>query len=157
MLHADAAWGGGTTEYALEAIKCAAEGELDGAARRRFACPVPLDTALPMIWRDDLAAALVALTDARALAEPDGGYAVAGFSFTPRELFAAIRRTRAPAFEADDDSAESGAAAAFAALWPDTLSGAEARRDLGFAPTTGLDDAVRAIFDAHVARAAGKT
>ena len=153
MLHADAAWGGGTTEYALEAIKCAA-GELDerGAAAVR----------VPRAARhgaDDLARRprrrALALTAARALAEPTATRGRGLLVHAAR----ALRRdpqTRARV-RADDDWGESGAAAAFAALWPDTLSGVEARRDLGFAPTTGLDDAVRAIFDAHVARAAGKT
>mgnify|MGYP001219280070 CR=1 FL=1 len=44
-------WGGGTTEYALEAIKCA-------AARGAYECPVALHTTLPMILADDLIAGM---------------------------------------------------------------------------------------------------
>ena len=48
VLHDSPEWGGGTTEYALEAIKAFANNE-------EFECPLSdLDKALPMIWVDDL-------------------------------------------------------------------------------------------------------
>ena len=57
VLHEDASWGAGTTEYALEAIKCAVEGT-------EFKCPVPLDESLPMIFAPDLIDGLIALMEA---------------------------------------------------------------------------------------------
>ena len=54
VLHGDESWGGGTTEYALEALQAASKGEA-------FACPVSPDVTLPMIFVDDLMRWLLAL------------------------------------------------------------------------------------------------
>mmetsp|Transcript_2747 Transcript_2747/g.9666 ORF Transcript_2747/g.9666 Transcript_2747/m.9666 type:complete len:342 (+) Transcript_2747:82-1107(+) len=150
VLHADASWGGGTTEYALEAVACAARGDV-------YECPVPPDARLPMINAPDLVEGLLALQAAQrgALGEPEAGYAVAGFSFTPRELFAELERL-APGFAWRDASAGGGAAAKFAVVWPDSLSPEAARRDLGFAPRWGLRETVEGIFNAHRARGASE-
>jgi threonine 3-dehydrogenase len=151
VLHADATWGGGTTEYALDAILCAARGDAT------FACPVPLDTPLPMIMVDDLVTGMLALMDAprAALTQPQAGYALAGFSFSARQLFEVLRRQ-----STDDGATAAGgrggggggaqaegggpavsevlepSAAAFAELWPDSISAAEARADLVCARAT---------------------
>lgn len=131
VLHGDASWGSGTTEYALDALKCAAEGST-------FVCPVEEDILLPMIWRDDLIDGLYALTtaDASKLTEPDGGYAMAGLSFTPLELFAEIKkRVEGFEFSTEKDTEKllrESPAALFARLWVDRLTKAEAERDLGF-------------------------
>ena len=47
VLHTQASWGGGTTEYALDALFAAAKGET-------FVCAVPENEQLPMIHSDDL-------------------------------------------------------------------------------------------------------
>ena len=90
-----------------------------------------------MILADDLIIGLLALqdADAGALKEPENGYCLAGFSFTPEELFAEIRRhhpgfTHVRALDPD--------ASLFARLWPDSLSPDAAERDLGFAAEVGL-------------------
>ena len=87
VLHTSSQWGAGTTEYAMEAVKYAAEG-------LEFRCPIPLDETLPMIFVDDLLRGLHAAMIAPRwkLLEPESGYAAAGFSFTPRELFDEIRK-----------------------------------------------------------------
>ena len=146
VLHDDATWGGGTTEYALDAIQCAAAG-------RPFACPVPLDARLPMIHADDLVRGLLALADApvAALRVPENGYTLAAFSFTPKELFAHLR-TLAPAF--DHALALDQNAATFAALWPDTLSSADAILDLAFCADLSFEETVAKIFAKHKARLA---
>ncbi|KAH8072720.1 L-threonine 3-dehydrogenase [Aureococcus anophagefferens] len=146
VLHEDATWGGGTTEYALEAIRCAAEGA-------PFACPVPVDARLPMIHADDLVAGLLALMDAprERLTNPEAGYALAGFSFAASELFAHLA-TLAPGFS--HTVALDPAAAAFAALWPDRLGQAEAIADLGFVADIAFEETVDRIFQAHRARKA---
>lgn len=134
VLHGDASWGAGTTEYALDALKCAAE-------KSTFICPIEEDVLLPMIWRDDLIDGLYSLTmaDAATLTEPDGGYAMAGLSFTALELFAEIKK-RVDTFEfATEKDTEKlmkeSPAALFAKLWVDRLTPAEATRDLGFTST----------------------
>lgn len=73
------------------------------------------------------------------LREPEGGYVIAGFSFTAEELFAWLRLLFpdfAAEMQLDPD------ASAFAELWPDTISGDAAARDLGFNATVGLEQAV---------------
>ena len=144
VLHGDAVWGGGTTEYALDAIKCAFDGTT-------FTCPVPYEMPLPMIMADDLIVGLLALQDAQksALGQPECGYAMSGFSFTPLQLFEEIKRHR-PGFEhnlkLDPDAAN------FATLWPNSISPDAALRDLHFEATVGLRDAVDMIFAAHRSR-----
>ncbi len=151
VLHTDPAWGDGTTEYALAAVRAAARGEA-------FACPVPLDVRLPMCMRDDVVEALFRLTTAAraGLREPEGGYAISGLSFSARELFASIRRTVAPGFTwtaMTDAEERASPAATFARLWPDALCPAAARRDLGFAARGGtLDEVVRTLFAAWEGR-----
>ena len=131
VLHGDSSWGAGTTEYALDALKCASESKI-------FNCPVEEDVYLPMIWRDDLIKGLYALTIANKnkLIEPDGGYAMAGLSFTPIELFNEIKK-RNDKFEyyVEKDIIKlksESPAAVFARLWVDYLTADEALRDLGF-------------------------
>ena len=143
VLHTDEQWGAGTTEYALDAMLCAARGA-------PFASPVPRGAVLPMIFADDLVEGLLRLMDAEraALREPEAGYALAGFSFSAEELFELLRG-RFPAFEASEALTP---AAAFAELWPNSISAEEAQRDLGFVAKTGFLGAVEAILAAHAAR-----
>ena len=160
VLHGNHAWGRGTTEYALDAIRWAVEKSASpppgarglGASPPAYICPIDLDTRLPMILVTDLIRAMLALQAAprSVLREPTAGYAAAGFSFSPRELFARIR-ARIPGFRfAAHSAAENGSAAArFATLWPDTLSPAAAQRDLGFRATATLSAVVDEIVVAH--------
>merc|ERR1712098_338212 len=82
VVHPEADWGKGTTEYALQAIKDAVDG-------RVFQCPLEPDIMLPMVFVDDLIRGLLALQDKErsALVEPECGYAIPGLSFTAAELF----------------------------------------------------------------------
>ena len=125
VLHDDSTWGGGTTEYALDAMKAARNQEA-------FTSPVPLNVQLPMIWRDDLISGLfkLTMTPYENLAERDGGYSMSGFSFSARELFDEIQKLL-PKFSYEEGDM-GGSAASFARLWPDALSGIEATRDLDF-------------------------
>jgi nucleoside-diphosphate-sugar epimerase len=160
VLHGNVAWGDGTTEYALDAIRWAVEKSSSprlgarglGMSPPAYVCPIDLDTRLPMILVRDLIRAMLALQAAprSALLEPTAGYAAAGLSFTPRELFARIR-ARIPGFRfAAHGVAEAvGAAARFATLWPDTLSPAAAHRDLGFRADATLSVVVDEVIAAH--------
>jgi threonine 3-dehydrogenase len=141
VLHADASWGGGTTEYALDAILCASRGH-------SFACPVPRDACLPMILADDLVDGLVKLQEApRAwLTQPEAGYAISGFSFTADELFTRLSEL-CPGFKASEQLDET--AAKFARLWPDSISATEAKADLGFEARSGFRATVESILSAH--------
>ena len=146
VLHDDERWGAGTTEYALDAIKAAVAGTVYDSA-------VEIDVLLPMIMRDDLIDGLYRLTTAskEKLREVDGGYAIAGFSFTARSLFSEIAKV-APDFQyvADAQTLAESPAALFARLWPDSLSGKEAERDLGFkAKQSSVEKMVADIYNAH--------
>jgi len=166
VLHNDPVWGAGTTEYALDALlhfhRHRTGGDGSGAAQS-FACPVRQDTLLPMIHSEDLTRGLVALMAAErsALCEPEQGYALAGFSFSPRDLAACLANSNAASqagpsggLSAWDASfaATDGPAGCFAELWPDSISGAEAERDLGWRAVAGLADTVDSILRAHAAR-----
>ena len=152
VLHTDDSWGDGTTEYALDALKLAGTGD-----EKEFVCPVPLDEPLPMIMRDDLIRGLFSLTMARAkdLHEPEGGYSMAGLSFTARELFSGIekyqkqnQKQKQKSFAWQDKGHNAkGPAALFARLWPNSLSAVEAERDLRFkAEVDSLDEMIDTVM-----------
>ena len=142
VLHRRSTWGGGTTEYALDALMAAAR-------MIPYACPLPLDARLPMIYIDDLVRGLIALMDApvESLREREHGYTLAGFSFTPAELFATVADI-APdlRFAFRIDLTANPHAQLFASLWPDSISKTEATRDLGFTAQWDLPSTVSAIL-----------
>lgn len=147
VLHSERRWGGGTTEYALEALQAAALG-------KTFRCPIDPDVRLPMIFIEDLMRGLLALQDAKEsfLGEPENGYAIPGISFTPSELFEEIRR-HVPdfkvTFEPDANMNQ------FAKLWPDTLSTNEPQSDLGYNSKVHLPEIVEKVLASHFERLAG--
>lgn len=144
VLHADASWGEGVTEYALDALDAACDG-------RAYSCPVGLDVKLPMIYMDDLVRGLMALEGASSqdLKEPEQGYAIAGFSFTPRELFEELQQ-HGVSFETKEEL--NANMNKFANLWCDSLSPEEAQRDFGYSARIGLSHAISRILRAHTAR-----
>ena len=155
VLHPNDAWGGGTTEYALDAVKWAAV-QHRLKVKEPYQCPINLDERLPMIFVTCLIRAMILLQVAprESLREPSAGYCAAGFSFTPRELFALLRQ-RVPSFRFVEQA--DGAAARFAALWPDTISGEAAQRDLGFHANVMLPAVVDTVLAAHRAHFSDKT
>jgi len=153
VLHTEAVWGNGTTEYSLDALLAAPHQvtRLGLPTGDAFVCPVDPDVRMPMIFVDDLMRGLISIqeADASVLVEPQRGYCIPGLSFTPNELFAEIRK-HFPGFgfrvELDDNMNK------FANLWPDQLATKEPLRDLGYSPEVGLADAVSRILAAHDAR-----
>ncbi|CAJ1436311.1 unnamed protein product [Effrenium voratum] len=63
VLHSEAAWGNGTTEYALEALLFAAKRLSAPSSQEKFACPIQPDVRLPMIFVDDLTRGLLSLQE----------------------------------------------------------------------------------------------
>jgi len=143
VLHGEGQWGNGTTEYALEAILAAHK-------NIPYAAPLADDVTLPMIFSTDLIAGLLALQDTpkAKLTEPESGYALAGFSFMPSELYTELK-ARCPGFTTS--TALDANVSKFAQLWPDALSPMEAERDLGFIAQVGLHQTVDLILKAHEA------
>ena len=96
VLHSNAVWGNGTTEYALDALLAAPhqETKLGLPTTGAFLCPVDPDVKMPMVYVDDLMRGLCALQEAdeAQLSEPERGYCIPGLSFSANELFAEIRK-----------------------------------------------------------------
>jgi nucleoside-diphosphate-sugar epimerase len=124
--------GGGTTDYAIAIFHAALRGET-------YECFLGPETSLPMIYMPDAIRATIELMDA-----PSGkvairsSYNVAGVSFNPRELAAAITRAL-PAFKVDyrPDSRQ-----AIADSWPKSLDDSRARDDWGWQASVGLEQMV---------------
>ena len=153
VLHSEAVWGNGTTEYALDAMLAAPHqsSRLGLPIGEAFVCPVDPDVSMPMVYVEDLMRGLVALQEADEdlLDEPEAGYCIPGLSFTPNELFSEIRK-HYPGFgfrvELNENMAK------FAKLWPDDLATEEPLRDLGYKPEVGLAEMVENVLHAHEVR-----
>jgi nucleoside-diphosphate-sugar epimerase len=120
--------GGGTTDYAIAIFQAAKR-------RERYQCFLQENTTLPMIYMPDaLRATLDIMNVASSRLRIRSSYNVAGLSFSPRELAAAIRRL-IPGFEVSyaPDFRE-----AIAQTWPRTIDDSQARSDWGWAPRFDL-------------------
>jgi len=120
--------GGGTTDYAVAIFHQAIKGE-------NFTCFLDKDTLLPMIYMDDAIRATLELMDApHDRIQVRTSYNLAGMSFTPAQLTAAITdyfptfTTRyAPDFRQQ-----------IADSWPKTIDDSIARQDWGWKPAYDL-------------------
>lgn len=148
VLHCESSWAGGTTEYALDAIQAAID-------NKHYNCPVPLDTKLPMIHVDDLVCGMVALMQAPSEIFDSRvncrGICLAGFSFTPNELFSLILNYY-PNFTASYDPNISPNATKFALTWPDSLDAQEAFDLIHFRASKTFENTIHDIIQAHQKR-----
>jgi nucleoside-diphosphate-sugar epimerase len=125
--------GGGTTDYAIAIFHAALRGEV-------YECFLGPETTLPMIYMPDAIRATIELMEAA----PESvrirsSYNVAGVSFNPRELAAAITTTL-PSFRIDykPDSRQQ-----IADSWPKSLDDALAAADWGWKAAIGVDEMVK--------------
>jgi nucleoside-diphosphate-sugar epimerase len=124
--------GGGTTDYAIAIFHSALRGET-------YECFLGPETTLPMIYMPDAIRATIELMEAPAdKVKIRSSYNVAGVSFNPRELAAAITRAR-PEFKIayKPDSRQ-----AIADSWPKSLDDGRATADWGWKATIGVDEMV---------------
>ena len=124
--------GGGTTDYAIAIFHAACRGET-------YPCYLGPESTLPMIYMPDAIRATIELMEAPAeQITIRSSYNVAGISFNPRELAAAIRQRR-PDFRIDyrPDHRQ-----AIADSWPRSLDDSYARRDWNWTPHVGLNELV---------------
>jgi nucleoside-diphosphate-sugar epimerase len=116
--------GGGTTDYAVEIFHAALK---DG----RYRCFLEAGQALPMMYMPDALRATLELMEAPAeKIRQRGSYNLAGISFSPAEIAAAIAE-RMPGFEI---SYAPDFRQAIAASWPQRIDDSVARVDWGWRP-----------------------
>jgi len=124
--------GGGTTDYAIEIFHAALAG-------KTYTCFLDADQALPMMYMPDALRATLELMDAAPQhVRERGSYNLAGMSFTPRQIAAAIAR-RVPGFTTNF---EPDYRQAIAASWPRSIDDGAARRDWSWQPRFDLESAV---------------
>jgi nucleoside-diphosphate-sugar epimerase len=139
--------GGGTTDYAIAIFHSALRGE-------RYECFLGPQTTLPMIYMPDAIRATIELMDAPAeLVKVRSSYNVAGVSFNPEQLAAAITR-KLPDFKIayQPDSRQ-----AIADSWPQSLDDSTATADWGWKARIGVDemvDSMLANIDVSLGKAA---
>jgi nucleoside-diphosphate-sugar epimerase len=129
--------GGGTTDYAIAIFHAACRGEA-------YPCYLGPETTLPMIYMPDAIRATIELMAAPAdTIAIRSAYNVAGVSFNPRELAAAIAK-RCPGFRVDyrPDHRQ-----AIADSWPQSLDDRCARKDWDWAPQVGLAEMVEDMLE----------
>jgi len=124
--------GGGTTDYAVEIFHAALR-------EGRYTCFLEAGQRLPMMYMPDALRATLELMEAPAarIGVRDS-YNVAGVSFSPQEIGAAIAR-RLPGFtlQCRPDFRQQ-----IAAGWPQSIDDAAARRDWRWQPRFGLQEMV---------------
>ncbi|MBQ5963195.1 NAD-dependent epimerase/dehydratase family protein [Massilia sp. ZL223] len=124
--------GGGTTDYAIAIFHSALKGET-------YECFLGPETTLPMIYMPDAIRATIELMDAPAeKVVIRSSYNVAGVSFNPRELAAAIKKAL-PEFEIayKPDSRQQ-----IADSWPKSLDDSRAQGDWGWKASIGVEEMV---------------
>ena len=129
--------GGGTTDYAIAIFHAALRGE-------RYDCFLGPETTLPMIYMPDAIRATIELMDAPSdNIAIRSAYNVAGLSFNPRELAAAIT-VALPDFKIAyaPDSRQ-----AIADTWPQSLDDAKATADWGWKAQIGLEQLVADMLE----------
>ena len=124
--------GGGTTDYAIAIFHAALRGE-------RYDCFLNAATTLPMIYMPDAIRATIELMDAPAESiKIRSSYNVAGVSFNPEQLAAAIA-AKVPGFAISytPDSRQ-----AIADSWPQSLDDSTAHADWGWTAQIGVEQMV---------------
>jgi len=128
--------GGGTTDYAVDIFhKAKAEG--------RYTSFLSANTALPMMYMPDAIKATLDLMNApKEAIKIRSSYNLAGMSFSPKEIFASIKK-EVPSFEINYqvDFRQS-----IADSWPDSIDDSRARADWGWKPFYDLDSMSRDIL-----------
>jgi nucleoside-diphosphate-sugar epimerase len=129
--------GGGTTDYAIAIFHAALKNET-------YECFLGPETTLPMIYMPDAIRATIELMEAPAgKVVIRSSYNVAGVSFNPRELAAAIQR-KLPDFRIayKPDSRQQ-----IADSWPKSLDDARATADWGWKAKIGVEEMVADMLE----------
>ena len=129
--------GGGTTDYAIEIFHAALE-------RGEYTSFLAHDTALPMMYMPDAIRATLELMEAPSEnVRERGSYNLAGISFTPMQIAAAIERHISGfSLKCEPDYRQ-----AIADGWPRSIDDRAARTDWGWRPQYDLEAMVQDMFD----------
>jgi nucleoside-diphosphate-sugar epimerase len=128
--------GGGTTDYAVEIFYEALE-------HKKYNCFLSEDTYLPMMYMPDAIKATIELMEAPAeKISIRHSYNVAGMSFSPKEIAAAIQK-HIPTFSI---SYKEDYRQAIANSWPQSIDDAVARNDWGWQQDYDLERMVADMF-----------
>lgn len=128
--------GGGTTDYAVDIFHYAVKNQ-------PFSCFLEPDETLPMIFMDDAIRATIELMDApRESINNRSSYNLAGISFSPAELTAAIQK-QCPEFRVNYAPDERQA---IAAAWPDSIDDSTARNDWNWEPEYRMEELVSTML-----------
>jgi nucleoside-diphosphate-sugar epimerase len=128
--------GGGTTDYAVEIFYEALE-------NKKYNCFLSEDTYLPMMYMPDAIKATIELMEAPAeKISIRHSYNVAGMSFSPKEIAAAIQK-HIPTFSI---SYKEDYRQAIANSWPQSIDDAVARNDWGWQQDYDLERMVADMF-----------
>jgi threonine 3-dehydrogenase len=120
--------GGGTTDYAVEIFHKAVQ-------KQHFTCFLHENTRLPMMYMDDALNATINIMNAPAnQIRIRTSYNLAAISFTPAELFEAIKK-HYPDFSIDY---QPDFRQAIADSWPKSIDDSTARTDWGWQPSFDL-------------------
>ena len=124
--------GGGVTDYAVAIFQAAKQ-------NMPYRCFLQHDARLPMIYMADAVRATLELMQADAgEVKVRSSYNLAGISFTPAELAAAITR-HVPGFRI---TYEPDFRQRIAETWPQSINDRDAQRDWGWHPRVDLDEMV---------------
>jgi nucleoside-diphosphate-sugar epimerase len=128
--------GGGTTDYAVDIYHKA-------IANQPFTCFLSEDTYLPMMYMPDAIKATLDLMNApKEAVKIRSSYNLAGMSFSPKEIFACIKK-EVPNFEINY---QVDFRQAIADSWPDSIDDSRAQADWGWKPSYDLDSMSKDIL-----------
>ncbi len=132
--------GGGTTDYAIQALFAAADGH-------DYTSFLDVDSTLPMMYMPDAVRATIELMSApKEQLKVTGSYNLAAWSFSPRELVDIIQQ-RYPSFKV---AYKPDFRQAIADAWPRSIDDTQARQDWQWLPAYSLADMVDDML-AHLA------
>jgi len=129
--------GGGTTDYAVDIFYSAKKNE-------KYNCFLKEDTALPMMYMEDAIRATIDLMEAPAeQIKIRSSYNLGGISFTPAEIYAAIKHEK-PNFEIEynPDFRQK-----IADSWPSSIDDSHAQADWGWKGRFDLDKMVKIMLE----------
>lgn len=129
--------GGGTTDYAIDIFHHAVQ-------QKPYTCFLKADTYLPMMYMEDALQATITLMEAPTeKISVRSSYNLAGLSFSPAELTAAIRKIY-PDFETlyAPDFRQ-----AIAESWPQSVEDCVAQKDWGWKPTYNLEKLTQTMIE----------